>query len=206
MCLSCLLSVHLVFVFPPSVRLSVCLCLSVPTGCCPCLSVSVCVCLCLSTSVHVSLFVSSVCVCGDLCSRRANQVNLWWRLVSILLSKSFTVLSWLCLSCVCVSLCVCLYVCLSVFLSVCLYVCLFVCVCVWKHLFFSFMFFLPLFCCFFFLKNKKINYDFLVFFANSCGNPHCVSEMAPRPRLRIFAGRGAGLSNLKNQSSLKKSD
>ena len=44
----CLLSVHLVFVFPPSVRPHVCLCLCMPTGGCPCLSVSVCVCLRLS--------------------------------------------------------------------------------------------------------------------------------------------------------------
>ena len=98
-----------------------CFCLSsiCPSLCvCPRLSVAVRVCLRLSTSVHVSLFLCPVCVCGDLRPRRANQVNFWWRLVSILPSKSFPVLSWLCLSCVCVSLC------LSVRLSVCLPLCL----------------------------------------------------------------------------------
>ena len=35
---------------------------------------------------------------------------------------------------------------------------------------------------------------------------HCASEMAPLPHSRIFAGRGAGHSNLKNQFDRKKSN
>ena len=97
-CVSCPLSVLfcfcLVFVFPPTVRLSVCLCLSV--------------------SVY-RLSVYPVCVCGDLCLRKASQGNRSWKLVAMLTSKSFAVLfvSFLCLS-VTVSVCLCLCLCLQV--------------------------------------------------------------------------------------------
>ena len=46
----------------------------------------------LSVCLSVYVALPCVCACGDLCLRRANQANLWWRLVAILTSKSFAIL------------------------------------------------------------------------------------------------------------------
>ena len=153
-CPVCFLSAFLLssvcpVLFVSFVRLAVCLCLSVR------LSVSVR----LSGRLSVSVCVCLVCVCGDLCVRKANQGESRVEARFVLTSKPFAVLSCVCLSC------------LSVSVSVCLSVCVCVCQHLIFHFFISFSFWVCFISKFILLFRIKIQLVFLVFRISMSGVP-----------------------------------